>query len=269
MSLSSIFDKIFLVDEVLVATAYEKRKALEAKKEQPYKIAGKAYGAATQIAVSHVRGGFTASDVLAGLIEAGSAAAVMARQYFRDKRRAKRAERRQKAYMQIYKNTDEILSLIQDTGDVVIEEHGIDPTTPEFEKILKDNLYQKVGYQGYCNATVWMPGSKPGPGRMIWFIAKNGGRTVTPVNMGAAIPPNFAVDWYIDCRGMRDRWAGRYQDLLIDQGRLQELEAFQRSYKKGITIIRVVFGLILTILFVMAIRYSLKIKKVKIRKGRY
>jgi hypothetical protein len=248
-----------------VATAWELKQQQEEAKVAHLRKAGKVAGAVTQVATGLAKG-TTGADIVAGLIEGATAIGLTAWQYMTGKKRAKKEARLQKAHTVVLNNITSLLSTIQVTGDQVISEHGIDPTTPEFEQILRDNLYPVMGYMGNCNINAWVPKSKPGPNRPTWFKITNNGRSFTNVSL-QTVPPNLAAQWFVECRNMRDKWATTYQQLLVQQGRIQELEEFQASLKKGVNVMRVVFGLIFAVLLIMAIRYSLKIKKIQVQKG--
>jgi hypothetical protein len=155
--------------------------------------------------------------------------------------------------------TNSILDAIAETGSIIVAEHGIDPTTAEFEKVMYDSLFQQIGYRGNCNARIWSPGSKPGPRRPVWFTVTKNGRVLTPVS-AKVLPPNFQEYWYSSCRNFKDEWANAYMRMLTEQGRAEELLDFQSAQTKGTKYLRIGFGLIAGILFIIMIRNMTRIK---------
>jgi hypothetical protein len=249
-----------------LATAWELRQkefAKQAKEKALVRgVTGTLAQGAARYAISQeiARTG-TSATATAGLwattINLVGALGIGAWQYFSSKKRLKlktRLTRKQKAQVT---GIDDLLTEINEVGSVVVQEHGIDPTTPEFEKVLYDNLFETIGYRGNCNMTAWIPGSKKP--RPIWFYVKQNGRVLEPVNMDA-VPANISAHWYTNCKGLKDGWANTYQDLLIQQGRVQELEAFQQTREKGVKILRAVFGISFAILLFFVIKYGLTIK---------
>ena len=202
--------------------------------------------------------GFNAAQVIGTAIEFIGAAGIAAWQFATARKTAKKKERITKKQQINQDGIEGLLQIIGDTGVVLVEEHGIDPTTAEFEKILYDNLYKEIGYRGNCNINAPMPGQKTGEGP-VWFRVTNNGRIFEPVNMDT-VPPNIQTFWRVKCKNLKDIWANAYQDLLIQQGRVRELEAFQADYNKGKKILRISFGIIFGILLIIAIRYGVKIK---------
>lgn len=257
-----------------MATAWEQRQQIEAARQQQRRRIGSAAGAAVQIGKEATlqtaiqTGGGTAA--LAANVQSGSIAAavidvvgnlgIAAWQYLSGKKAQKKKIRLQRKQQAVQDNAIAILQTIIETGSALVMEHGIDPTTPEFEQILVDNLYDSVGYRGNCNARVWVPGSKPGePNRPIWFIVSNNGRSIRPVTLRDA-PPNFAAFWFTECRNAKDAWANTYMQMLIQQGRAQELADFQAAYKSGDKYMKIGFGIIGAILTFIIIRNMLRIK---------
>lgn len=210
-------------------------------------------GAAAASAQSVQSAGF-----LATVINLVGAAGIGAWQYFSGKKAAKKKERLDRKQAANVQGLDDLLTEINEVARIVVQEHGIDPTTPEFEKVLYDNLFKTIGYQGNCNMIAWMPGSK-GENRPIWFKVSQNGRVFEPVNMDSP-PPNASTYWFSNCKNLKDEWANIYQSLLIQQGRVRELEAFQETRRKGILSLRIVFGISFAILAFFIVKYGLTIK---------
>lgn len=262
--------KLFQEDQV--ATAYERKRAEETRKRQEQKLIGAVAGTAVQLgkeaviqrtlqtgttrAVGAVRG-LQAGSFLAGVVELVGNLSIAAWSFFTQKKQQKERARLTRKQTATQNNVDDILLTIEDTGFAIIEQHGVNPTSQEFEKILVDNLYKEIGYKGNCNATVWLPGNKPGPNRPVWFkVTQNGRKFEATPNLHTP-PPNIQTYWYVQCRNIKDKWVNAYTDLLIEQGRIQELEQFQASLKKGSKILRVTFGimfLVIGVLFIVNLR---------------
>lgn len=195
-----------------------------------------------------------AASFLGTVIEMAGAVGIAAWQMVTQKREATKKRRLTRSQTQSQEGIDGILATIDEVGTIVVQDHGIDPTTAEFEQILFDNLSKEIGYSGNCNIT-----AREKPGGPVLFTVSGNGRIFKNVSL-PAVPPNIQTYWRVQCKSLRDKWANVYQDLLIQQGRVRELEAFQASYNKGKVIIRVSFGIIFAILIVMAVRYGVKIK---------
>jgi hypothetical protein len=255
-----------------VATAWELRqqqKAQEAKKRGQIKAVT---GTVAQAGVKYslkaaVQAGGPAAASAKNIGTAGVWATVInlvgglgigAWQYLSGKKRTKKKERLNRKQAASIKGIDGFLTEINEVARVVIQEHGIDPTTPEFEKILYDNLFKTIGYRGNCNMTAWMPGTE-GENRPVWFYVKQNGRVFQNVSM-QGVPPNISTYWHTNCKNLKDGWANIYQDLLIQQGRMQDLEAFQQTRKQGVKILRIGFGIGFAILIFFVVKYGLTIK---------
>jgi hypothetical protein len=198
--------------------------------------------------------GFNAAALIGSAIELAGAAGIAAWQMITGKREATKKRRKTRKQKQSQQGIDGILAIIDETGTIVVQDHGIDPTTAEFEKILFDNLYKEIGYTGNCNITARSNANSP-----ILFKVSGNGRIFKNVLM-QEVPSNIQTYWRVQCKSMKDRWANLYQDMLIQQGRVRELEEFQASYHKGKKIMRVSFGIIFAILIVIAVRYGVKIR---------
>lgn len=257
-----------------MATAWEQKQQIAAARQQQRQRVGAAVGAVVEVGKEAVlesaikTGGGTGA--LAANVQSGNIAAtvidvvgnlgIAAWQYLSGKKAQKKKMRLQRNQQVVQDNAVGILETIIETGNTIVTQHGIDPTTPEFEKIMYDNLYQPVGYRGYCNANVWMPGSKPGqPNRPVWFTVTKNGRVLKPINL-RDMPPNFQEFWYTECRNARDSWARTYMQLLVQQGRARELADFQAAYESGDKYMKIGFGIIAAILMFIIIRNILRIK---------
>lgn len=255
-----------------MATLWEQKKAEQAKQLQQQKLIAAVGGTAVEIgkqavitqglqtgAAASIKG-FQSASVLAGIIELVGTIGVAAYSFFSTKKQAKARERLTKQQSATQNSVEGILEEIEATGLAIVEQYGVDPTTPEFEKILYDNLFQTIGYRGNCNATVWAPDSKPGQAnRPVMFYITGNGRKITP-GPGLVAPPNLQTYWYVQCRNAKDSWVNAYADLLIREGRIRELEEFQASLDKGKKIIRITYALIFIILGVIVFYNATKIK---------
>lgn len=258
MFIARKFDKI--ISEVHVATLWEQKKAKQAKAREQSRKIGAVAGTAVQLGQKVVlKGGTVPGSGLAAVIELVGTIGVAAWSFFTQKKQTKKRQRRLKIEGATQTAISDILQEIEDTGLAIIEQHGINPMTSDFEKVLYDTLFQRIGYRGNCNATIWEPGSKPGPNRPVRFYITGGGRKFS-AGMGRPLPPNLQTFWYVQCKNAKDKWINTYTQLLIQQGRLRELEDFQASLKKGQTIIRIVFIIIFLVLGIFAFVSSTKIK---------
>jgi len=255
-----------------VATAWELKQQQYAKAAKERQLVRGVTGTVTQIGVKAsleqaVKAGgaratsateIGAAGILATVINLVGALSIGAWQYFSGKKAAKKKERLTRKQAGVTQNIDDILTEINEVGNIVVQEHGIDPTTPEFEKVLYDNLFKSIGYRGNCNMTAWIPGSKGDP-KPVWFKVTQDGRVFEPVSIDG-VPPNIETYWYVNCSNLKDGWAKTYQDLLIRQGRVRELEAFQATRRKSINILRAVFGVAFAILLFLVVKYGMAIK---------
>ena len=186
---------------------------------------------------------------------------IMAWQFMRGKKRAKRRSKRLKLEEATKNEVTNVLNKIYNTGMELVSE-GYNPTTAKFEQKMYDLLFQKIGYKGNCNAIVWVPKTKPGKDRPVWFRIENNGRTLTPVTMTGA-PPNLQSYWYSRCQGAKTDWMREYQTLLISISRGEILQKQESQQKKGslmvgvgITGIAVILGLVMTFLAMQEISGS-------------
>jgi len=201
---------------------------------------------------------FAAGQILAGIIDFSANIGIAAWQFVSQRKAAKKKERLTRVQTKIREGVDGILDIIENTGLALVEEGAV-PGTKEFELALYNLLFQKVGYKGNCNAIVWAPGSKPGPGRQVWFKVRANGRLLAS-SPGLPTPPNMQTYWYMRCKNAKDTWVGAYQEKLIAERRFAELEEFNASLKKGKLIIRVVFGLLFSIMAVVFVMQATRIK---------
>ena len=206
--------------------------------ENSLKMAERSGSSAAQRVADSYRGG----SILATIIDIGSAIGLAAHSFLAQKKKAKKKEKRTKNQAAIQSYVDLVLDEIKTTGETLIS-NGLSPLTPEFEQNLYNNLFNKIGYRGHCNATIWSQGSEPGPNRPVMFKATKDGRVIIPVTMKD--PPNdLQTYWYSRCRGLKDGWVLIYQDQLIQQGRTAELEELHSTLQKGKWIVSGVFGVI-------------------------
>lgn len=206
--------------------------------EGSLRIAEKSGVSAAQRVASSYRGG----SIIATIIDLASGIGLAAYGFLSQKKKAKKKEKRTKNQAAIQSYVDLILDEIKLAGETLVT-NGLNPLTPEFEQELYNNLFNKIGYRGHCNATVWTPGTEPGPNRPIMFKATKDGRVVVPVTMKDP-PDDLQTYWYSRCRGLKDNWVLNYQDQLIQQGRTAELEELQSTLRKGQWIVSGVFATI-------------------------
>lgn len=199
--------------------------------------------AAHKMAASYRAGAFV--SVIA---EFAAGIGLVLQNFFSQKKRTKKKERelRRRSASQDY--VDSILTEIGDVGHALIE-HGLSPLSPDFEKNLYNNLFQKIGYQGQCNATIWAPGSEPGPDRPTLFKVTQNGRVLTITGMQDA-PIDLQTYWYSRCQGLRDEWILTYQNKLIREGRIAELEDLKKTLSEAHLVLYGVFGIIFLMGFV-------------------
>lgn len=255
-----------------MATAWELKQQEAAKKAQERQLVRGVTGTAAQWGVKEnlkqaiARGGgagtaasqIKSAGTFATFINLVGALSIGAWQYLSGKKELKKKERLTRNQENAIRGIDDLLVEIDEVGRIVVQEHGIDPTTADFEKVLYDNLFKTIGYTGNCNMIARVPGTT-GENRPIWFKVTGNGRVFTPINM-AAVPPNVGAHWHTNCKNLKDGWASIYQDLLIQQGRVRELETFQQARKKGVLTLRIVFGLVFAILLFLVVRYGAKIR---------
>lgn len=256
-----------------MATRDELERAKKAKERQLVDaVAGTTAEVATSLATKHalraaMRAGgqqavhaksFGAGMFLAGVIDFASTIGIAAWQFVGMRKEAKRKERLTRKQTAVREGVDGILDLIEATGLNLIDAGGV-PGTKAFELALYNLLFKKVGYKGNCNAIVWAPGSKPSPGRPIWFTVKANGRRLNAAP-GLTVPPNLQTYWYMRCKNAKDTWVGVYQEKLISEGRLRELQEFKASLNKGRLVVKVVFGLLFAVLMFIFVRQAMRIK---------
>lgn len=174
--------------------------------------------------------------------------------FLKGKQEAKKQQRVQAAKDATSTYIDNVLGTLENVGYQLINQNQ-KPGTLEFETLLKKNLYDEIGYLGYCNANIWGPDSEQfrgKPERPIWFTIKGGGINVTP-SPGLHVPANIADIWYQRCRTIREGWVTAYRQKLIREGRIQELEQLDSAYSRANIIYWValsgIMGILLFILF--------------------
>jgi hypothetical protein len=243
-----------------MATTWEQKQALIRAQAKQRATVRSAAGAATDIGVQLAVEG-SAASLAPGL---GWAAAINfignlgigAYQFFSQKKDKKKKERSTRKKTQTQEGVEGVLSLIKQTGDEVVNQ-GVDPTTEKFEQVMFKVLYPQIGYRGNCNIIARHPGTgEKGP---VWFTVTGNGRIFKPHNM-QGVPANIQTYWNTNCRGFRHHWANTYQDLLLEQGRFEELEDFKMAHASGIKYMRISFGILFAILLIVAIRYGVKIR---------
>lgn len=232
-----------------MATLTEIKKRKQQHQAQKGKLVGAAAGTAAELLVEDslqkvgsAGTSYRVGAMLATAIDIVSGLGIAAYSFLTERKRTKKKEKRNKNQAAIQNYVDSILDEIKATGETLVSD-GVSPLTPEFEQQLYNALFTKVGYRGQCNATVWHPGSKPGPDRPIMFKATKDGRVVVPVTMKDP-PDDLQTYWYSRCRGLKDNWVLLYQDQLIQQGRVAELEELQSTLSKGRWIVSGVFATI-------------------------
>lgn len=258
-----------------MATRHELRQAEKAKQKKLVDtVAGTAAGIGTQAAKTWaykqaIKAGGTqftqarsiyGGELLGGAIELIGNLGIAAWSFFTQKKAAKKKERLTRKQAMVRQGVDGILATIEDTGLQLVDE-GFEPGTQEFEKQLYNKLFLLVGYRGNCNAIAWVPGTKPNtPNRSYMFKVTGNGRKLTAGPGLAANVPNLQTYWYTRCKNAKDMWVNAYIQKLTAEGRIRELEAFQASLSKGKIIVRVVFGLLITILIGIFAVQSMRIK---------
>ena len=173
---------------------------------------------------------FRFDSMMAGMIDFVGGIGIAAWQFMSSKKRARRSEKQKKRVSQTQNEVTSILNKIYNTGMDLVDQ-GVNPATAGFEQKLYDLLFQDIGYRGNCNAIVWVPGSKPGKDRPIWFRIDNNGRTLTFVTPRAN-PPNLQSYWYSQCMSSKTDWIREYQRLLVANARDRELSIIQAREKK-------------------------------------
>jgi len=231
-----------------LATQFEIQQKKEQTAAAKRKMRGAAAGIAAQLAVKEAMksggaAGFRVGSVLATVVDVVSGVSIAAWSFITQKKKEKKKEKRTKNQAAVQSHVDSVLDEINAAGEALISS-GLNPLTPEFEQQLYNNLFNKVGYRGHCNATVWVPGSEPGPNRAIMFRATRDGKLLTPVSMPEP-PQDLQTYWYSRCHGLKDKWIMAYQDQLVQQGRSAELEELQSTMKKGRWIVSGALGLVM------------------------
>jgi len=237
-------------------SVWERKKRLAAEEAKKRKVVRAVTGtiAQTGLDLTKAAAGFKfGSDpaaISAAIINIVGTVSLVAWQYLKAKKEQKIRARKDKHQQMSQTAVDTSLDSILQIGLIAIKEHGIDPTTSEFEKVLYDNLFKTIGYRGNCNIA-----ARSGH---MFSVTKNG-RIFTGHGMFTA-PPNIQTYWRIQCRNMRDLWVETYRNMLIEQGRTEELDMFQSAQKKGVLALRVGFGIIFSMLMFFAIKYGTQIK---------
>lgn len=248
-----------------MATLYEQQQAALQQQSQQQQLLKTSVGASVQAAGEvvgwKVGQGFLpgySTNILATLTGLIGGVSLALSQFFENK---KTAEEQQKISQHQKVITDAINSFMDqlDEAGLNLIDQGLNPLTPEFETSLTNNLFQKIGYNGNCNATVWIPGSS-GPNRPIWFQVSNNGRLLIPTPNFKDPPPNIQTYWTVKCRDVHDDWYNAYQHKLIIEERNAELQAFQSSLNKSKLIWQIAFGSITAILVLFILMNMVKIK---------
>lgn len=256
-----------------MATAWELKKAEAEKRAQQNQLLTSSGGTVLQTvqhsmltsaiqsggATGQIVGGFAIGQFLGSLVELAGALTLGLLSFKKQKKTQAKREKVQQQHQQVRDEANAILDTIEQTGLTLVQEHGLNPITAEFEQALYSALFDEVGYKGNCNANVWLPGSKPGKDRPIWFTVTGNGRRLVPVGL-LAPPPNFQELWYVRCKNSRDNWIAAYRKLLIQQGRAQEAQDFESSLSKATWVTRAVFALLFTILAVTVLANMTRIK---------
>ena len=196
--------------------------------------------------LTHAKGIY-AGGLVAGAIDFISNIGIAVWQFTGQRKRAKKQEKLTRDQQKVRSGVDGILDAIEETGLQLVDQ-GVEPGTKEFEGALYKLLFNAVGYRGNCNVMAWSPNTKPGKNRPYMFRVTNNGKTLTPGPAMKAKVPNLQTYWYTRCKNAKDMWVQAYSQKLLAEGRLQELEAFQASLKKGKMIVKVVFGLLFAIM---------------------
>lgn len=169
-------------------------------------------------------------STLSSAIDLISGAVLATMSYLRSKQEAKKQERVAAATSATGDYVNKALATLEQTGYDLIDQN-IKPGTLEFEMALKKNLYDSIGYQGYCDAVIWAPESenlKGQPNRPIWFTITSAGASVSTLP-GLHAPANIENIWYNGCKSIRERWILSYRNKLVREGRLAELSQIQSS----------------------------------------
>jgi len=239
-----------------VATSWEQKQKEIAEANKTKTITRGVSTSLLDIVRPDVAGGATAM-----VIDIVGTVGMVAYQYDKTKKEAQKKAAKDKKTEWAQGQVDRVLDILMQSGAAVVNKHGIDPTTAKFEEVLYKALFKIIGYRGSCNMIAWAEGSKieKGKQRPYLFRVTNKGRKFIPVK-GFMAPKNIQAYYYVQCKNMRDAWANTYQQLLIDQGRLTELEAFQATRRKGVKVLRIAFGLIFVLLMFFVIKYGVTIR---------
>jgi len=239
-----------------MATLFEQQQQQAAQQAAQQQKVGAVTGAIVQ---TIGRGLGYRTNILATAIELIGGVGIGLAQFFGDKKQAA-VQEKQTAHQQfVTDNVDKILDQLNQAGLDLIDQ-DLNPLKPEFETTLYQNLYQTIGYQGNCNATIWFPGSQPGLGRQIWFQITNNGSVLVPTSSLQDPPVNLETYWSTKCKNVHDNWYNAYQDKLITEGRNAELAAFQSVLNKGRLIWQISFGVIISILVIIVFMNMMRIK---------
>lgn len=196
-------------------------------------------------------------SVVGDILEFIGGAGIAVWQFLEGKSSAKKAARRTAYQTQVQEGIDAILQKMEIAGLELIDA-GYVPGSTEFEQTLNIKLKDVMGYWGNCNATVYAPGAT-GPNKTVMFRASDGGRKLD-LSQGVIAPPNLQTIWYVSCKNIRDGWVTTYQDKLIAEGRLRELEQFQSELSKARGYLRLGFGIVTSMLMIIFIYQATRIK---------
>jgi len=257
-----------------MATAEEQRQARKAKQTAQQKmITGTAVGVTTDFMKQQIekdllaQGGANASAVkaisagefLGTIINVVGQIGLGLTSFFSAKKAAKKRERLTKKQEEVREGIDSILATIEETGLALIDQGAV-PNTQDFENKLYKLLINSVGYRGNCNAVLWVPGSKPGPGRQYYYTITGNGRNF---KAGPGLPtklPGIETEWYVKCSNLKDVWTNAYQRKLVSEGRMRELDQFQQSLTKGKWTLRLAMGSVIGIMMLVFAINALRIK---------
>lgn len=244
-----------------MATKYEQKRAEKAKeKKSSDVVVGTVVGLTAttiqQAATESVGGG--GAGAVAVVIDLVANLGIAAWQFVTQRKETKEKARLTRKQTKVRTGVDDILLEIEETGLILVDE-GLEPGTKEFEEALYRVLFKTIGYRGNCNIVAWKPGTKVAPGRPWLFNVTKNGRKLTSAP-GLVKVPNLQTYWYTQCKNAKDTWANAYMKKLVSEGRVRELHAFQASLKKGRLIVKVIFGLLLTVMLIMFSMQAMRIK---------
>lgn len=240
-----------------MATLYEQQQAQQQQQAQKQQLVSASVGAGVQT-VGKIIGYST--DIWATLTSLIGGVSLGLSQFFSAQKTAKEQTQIAKNQQAITSAVDSFMSQLDQAGLDLIDQ-GLNPLTPQFETTLSNNLFQKIGYSGNCNATIWMPNTQPGStNRQIWFQISNNGKVLVPTQSLQNPPINLQTYWTVKCNDVHDDWYNSYQNKLIIEGRNAELQAFQDALNKSSLIWQITFGSIITILVIVIFINMVRIK---------